>query len=75
MKNIEAIEEWINGERISHNCIPKSKIKEKIKERFGILCMQLGNYVRDNATSEQERIAGGINELRKLKKELLQEED
>lgn len=55
--------------------ISKSKAKEKIEERFGILCMQLGSYERDNATSEQERIAGGINELRKLKKELLQEGD
>lgn len=57
------------------NFIQKSKVREKIEERFGILCMQLGSYERDNATSEQERIAGGINELRKLKKELLQEGD
>lgn len=60
---------------ISDDYISKDKIKEKIEERFGILCMQLGSYERDNATSELERIAGGINELRKLKKELLQEGD
>ena len=31
-ENIECIEEWINGERVSINCIHKNKIKEKIKE-------------------------------------------
>ena len=55
--------------------IPKSKVREKIEERYGTLCMELGSYVRDEATPEQERIAGGINELRKLKNELLQEGD
>ena len=29
---IEALEEWINGERISEYSIPKSKVKEKIEE-------------------------------------------
>jgi len=54
------------------NYIPKSKVKEKIEEQYGRLCMELGSYERDNATSHQERIAGGINELRKLRKELLE---
>ena len=58
-----------------NNTIPKSKVQEKIEERYGTLCMELGSYVRDEATPEQERIAGGINELRKLKRDLLQEGD
>lgn len=28
----EALEEWINGERVSIHCVHKNKIKEKIKE-------------------------------------------
>ena len=44
-----------------------NKVRKKIEERLGILCMQLGSYERDNATFEQERIAGGINELTKIK--------
>lgn len=46
---------------------------KKINQRYGTLCKELGSYVRDEATPEQERIAGGINELRKLKNELLNE--
>ena len=58
---------------VENNCIEKSKVREKIEEQYGRLCMELGSYERDNATPHQERIAGGINELRKLRKELLQE--
>lgn len=49
------------------------EIENRINQRYGILCKELGSYVRDEATPEQERIAGGINELRKLKNELLNE--
>ena len=31
-ENIEALEEWINAERVSPHCIHKDKIKAKIKE-------------------------------------------
>lgn len=31
-ENIQALEEWINGERVSVNCISKDKIREKLKE-------------------------------------------
>lgn len=43
-ENIECIEEWINGERVSINCIHKDKVKEKIEE--------IKNYT---FTSKEER--------------------
>lgn len=42
--------------------------KDKIKAIQGQLCMQLGSYVRDEASPEQERIAGGINIINKILK-------
>ena len=40
--------------------------KDKLKAIQGELCMQLGSYVRDEASPEQERIAGGINIINKI---------
>lgn len=42
--------------------------KDKIKKLQGQLIMQLGSYVRDEASPEQERIAGGINIINKILK-------
>lgn len=48
---------------------PKDVIsKDKIKAIQGQLIMQLGSYVRDEASPEQERIAGGINIINKILK-------
>ena len=33
-ENIECIEEWINGERVSINCIHKDKIKELLENEI-----------------------------------------
>lgn len=65
---IEKQQEELNKEKEKNKII-----REKIEEKYGKLCMKLGSYVRDEATSEQERIAGAINELGKLRKELLEE--
>lgn len=54
--------------------ITKNKIKEIIDKKIGDNCYKLGSYERNNATPEQERKAGEINALEKLKKELLEEE-
>lgn len=40
--------------------------KEKLKKIYGKLCMELGSYVRDKATPQQERIAGAMNLLNKI---------
>ena len=40
--------------------------KDKIKAIKGQLCMQLGSYVRDEASPKQERIAGAINIINKI---------
>lgn len=42
--------------------------KDKLKAIQGELCMRLGSYVRDEASPEQERIAGGINIINKILK-------
>jgi len=53
----------INLERhIKNNYISK----DKIKELQGWLFVQLGSYVRNEASPEQERIAGGINIINKI---------
>lgn len=40
--------------------------RDKLKKIYGKLCMELGSYVRDKATPQQERIAGAMNLLNKI---------
>lgn len=40
--------------------------KDKLKAIQGELCMQLRSYVQNEASPEQERIAGGINIINKI---------
>lgn len=54
--------EVVNKQAIRSNYI----LKDKIKEIQGQLCMQLGSYVQNEASPEQERIAGGINIINKI---------
>lgn len=69
-ENIKALEEWINGERISIHCLPKSKVKEKIEELNKVLNKELKEnegYYTDETIVYDEQI--------QVLQELLQEGD
>ena len=40
--------------------------RDKLKKIYGKLTQELGSYVRDKATPQQERIAGAMNLLNKI---------
>lgn len=71
IKELEGIKaDYIRRMKTSNEVLLKQGYisKDKIKKTQGELCMQLGSYVRDEASPEQERIAGGINIINKILK-------
>ena len=71
-EEIEKINKQLDLDYVDNNYIPVSLVEEKIDRIFGEECKKLGSYIKDDSTSEKERIAGGINILNKIKRELLE---
>lgn len=60
---------YTNEYFIEKSAVEKEYIsKDKIRKIQGELYMELGSYVRNEGTPEQERIAGGINIINKILK-------
>ena len=65
----EKLDLMYEGGSISETEVKRDYIpKDKIKAIQGQLIMQLGSYVQNEASPEQERIAGGINIINKILK-------